>query len=227
MISSPANRTALREEENRPASQAVIASAVTGPTPCSQAARIFAPLRCAAVAASWCRSSSMYPSRQASRVQGGGHLQLPGWRRGARGPGRPARPMRPRGRGHGPPAPPDGTAPRGCAGSTRCARPADRSIPPRRPAGHPESRPPSPEPRTSRRTGWIVAAAEPVIHSAARREGRRGGQPGELTTDQAARQNTGAPGCAASAARPGGPGSRPEARQPGGCSRNRPSPRRT
>ena len=40
-LSSPANRTALREEENRPspASQQVIASAVTGPTPYSRAAR--------------------------------------------------------------------------------------------------------------------------------------------------------------------------------------------
>ena len=40
-MSSPANRTALREEENRPAppSQQVMASAVTGPTPYSRAAR--------------------------------------------------------------------------------------------------------------------------------------------------------------------------------------------
>jgi hypothetical protein len=39
-MSSPVNRTALREEENRlsPASQQVSASAVTGPTPYSRAA---------------------------------------------------------------------------------------------------------------------------------------------------------------------------------------------
>jgi hypothetical protein len=45
VTSSPANRTALRAEENRPApaSQQVIASAVTGPTPYSRAARTFAP----------------------------------------------------------------------------------------------------------------------------------------------------------------------------------------
>ena len=49
-MSSPANRTAWREEENRsaPASQQVIASAVTGPTPYSRAARTLAPVRCRA-----------------------------------------------------------------------------------------------------------------------------------------------------------------------------------
>ena len=47
-MSSPANRTAWREEENRPApaSQQVIASAVTGPTPYSRAASALAPARC-------------------------------------------------------------------------------------------------------------------------------------------------------------------------------------
>ena len=54
MTSSPANRTALREEENRsfPASQQVIASAVIGPTPYSRAARTFAPVRCRAASSS-------------------------------------------------------------------------------------------------------------------------------------------------------------------------------
>jgi hypothetical protein len=43
-MSSPANRTALRAEENRPApaSQEVIASAVTGLTPYSRPARVLA-----------------------------------------------------------------------------------------------------------------------------------------------------------------------------------------
>ena len=65
MTSSPANRTALREEENRPAppSQQVIASAVTGPTPYSRAASTFAPLRCRAASSSWCRSSCSLVSR--------------------------------------------------------------------------------------------------------------------------------------------------------------------
>jgi hypothetical protein len=53
-MSSPANRTAWREEENRslPASQQVIASAVTGPTPYSRAASTLAPARCRAAASS-------------------------------------------------------------------------------------------------------------------------------------------------------------------------------
>jgi hypothetical protein len=54
VISSPANRAALREEENRPspASQQVSASAVSGPTPYSRAASTFAPIRCRAASAS-------------------------------------------------------------------------------------------------------------------------------------------------------------------------------
>ena len=65
MTSSPANRTAWREEENRPAppSQQVIASAVTGPTPYSRAASTFAPARCRAASSSSCRSSSSRVSR--------------------------------------------------------------------------------------------------------------------------------------------------------------------
>ena len=51
-MSRPANRTALREEENRqaPPSQQVIASAVTGPTPYSRAASTLAPVRLRAAA---------------------------------------------------------------------------------------------------------------------------------------------------------------------------------
>lgn len=53
-MSSPANRTAWREEENRPspASQQVIASTVTGPTPYSRSASTLAPVRCRAAASS-------------------------------------------------------------------------------------------------------------------------------------------------------------------------------
>ena len=53
-MSSPANRTALREEENRPAppSQQVIARPVTGPTPYSRAASTLASVRCRAAASS-------------------------------------------------------------------------------------------------------------------------------------------------------------------------------
>ncbi len=60
-MSSPANRTALREEENRPspASQQVSAREVTGPTPYSRAASTFAPVRCRAASASCLRSTSM------------------------------------------------------------------------------------------------------------------------------------------------------------------------
>ena len=58
-MSSPANRTAWREEENRPApaSQQVIASPVTGPAPYSRAARTFTPARCRAASVSWCRTT--------------------------------------------------------------------------------------------------------------------------------------------------------------------------
>ena len=54
VMSSPANRTAWREEENRPAppSQQVIASAVTGPAPDSRAASAVAPARCRAASVS-------------------------------------------------------------------------------------------------------------------------------------------------------------------------------
>src|SRR6516225_10738366 len=64
VMSSPVNRTALREEENRPApaSQQVSASAVTGPTPYSRAASTFAPVRCRAASSSRARSTSMRAS---------------------------------------------------------------------------------------------------------------------------------------------------------------------
>ena len=82
MTSSPANRTALREEENRraPPSQQVIASPVTGPTPYSRSA---SDLRAGQVP-----GGSQQPAPQhvqaglqpGEHVQGGSHLQLPGRR---------------------------------------------------------------------------------------------------------------------------------------------------
>src|SRR6266568_2876012 len=78
VTSSPANRTALREEENRPAppSQQVIASPVTGPAPYSRSASTLAPDRLRAAA------SSQQPVPQhvqaglqpGKHVQGGSHL---------------------------------------------------------------------------------------------------------------------------------------------------------
>src|SRR5215813_2599506 len=68
VISSPVNRTALREEENRslPPSQQVSAKPVTGPTPYSRSARTFAPVRCRAVWVSWWRSGPSWASVAAS-----------------------------------------------------------------------------------------------------------------------------------------------------------------
>jgi hypothetical protein len=64
VISSPANRTALREEENRPAParQLVPASAVTGLTPYSRAASTLAPVRLRAAASSSRRTTSSLAS---------------------------------------------------------------------------------------------------------------------------------------------------------------------
>ena len=64
VMSSPANRTALREEENRPAppSQQVIASAVIGPTPYSRPARTLALARCRAAVSSRCRTACIRAS---------------------------------------------------------------------------------------------------------------------------------------------------------------------
>ncbi len=67
-MSSPVNRTALREEENRPAppSQQVSASPVTRPAPYSRAASAFAPASCQAVWVSWWRSGPSWASVAAS-----------------------------------------------------------------------------------------------------------------------------------------------------------------
>ena len=76
-MSSPANRTALREEENlsAPASQQVIASAVTGPTPYSRAASVFAPVRCPGGIQQPVPQLFQVPFQAGEHVQGGGDLQ--------------------------------------------------------------------------------------------------------------------------------------------------------
>ena len=58
MTSNPANRTALRAQENRPAppSQQVNANAVIGPTPYNRSVSSRAPRRCRAMATRSCRS---------------------------------------------------------------------------------------------------------------------------------------------------------------------------
>ena len=86
-MSSPANRTALREEENRPAppSQQVIASAVTGPTPYSRAASTLAPVRLRAACQQPVPQHVQAGLQRGEHAQGGGHLQLPGRRQVRRG----------------------------------------------------------------------------------------------------------------------------------------------
>ena len=125
-MSSPANRTALREEENRPAlpSQQVIASAATGPTPYSRAARTFAPVRLREASSSSRRSTSSRASRAPSMVQRDSHLQLPAGDRKTPAAARAA--SRSRALRSAPPGPgrPGGRTPRGRAAPRRCARPA-------------------------------------------------------------------------------------------------------
>src|SRR6185312_3965076 len=78
-MSSPVNRTALREEENRsaPPSQQVSTNAVTGPTPYSRAARTFAPVRCRA-AASTCFAQRLHAGLEGGEhFHGGGDLHPP------------------------------------------------------------------------------------------------------------------------------------------------------
>src|SRR5207244_696553 len=90
-MSSPANRTALREEENRPAppSQQVMASAVTGPTPYSRSASTLAPVRPRAASSSRCRSTSRRASSAASMPSAVSTCSCPaGDRRQAGGGGR-------------------------------------------------------------------------------------------------------------------------------------------
>jgi hypothetical protein len=82
VMSSPANRTALREEENRPApaSQQIIASAVTGPTPYSRAARTFAPGQVPGGGQQLVPHDLQRGLQGTGHLQGGGDLQLPGRR---------------------------------------------------------------------------------------------------------------------------------------------------
>jgi hypothetical protein len=69
-MSSPVNRTALREEENRsaPPSQQVSANAVTGPTPYSRAARTF---RAGQVPG---RGQHLFAQRLHAGLEGGEHV---------------------------------------------------------------------------------------------------------------------------------------------------------
>ena len=79
-MSSPVNRTALREEENRsaPPSQQVSASAVTGPTPVQPRGQHLGAGQLPG------RSGQLVPQlvhpglQGLEHLQGGGDLQLPG-----------------------------------------------------------------------------------------------------------------------------------------------------
>ena len=79
-MSSPANRTAWREEENRPApaSQQVIASAVTGPTPYSRAASDLGPGQVPGGVQQLVPHHVQPGLQRVDHLQGGGDLQLPG-----------------------------------------------------------------------------------------------------------------------------------------------------
>jgi hypothetical protein len=94
-MSSPVNRTALREEENlpSPASQQVSASPVTGPTPYSRSASTLAPVRCRAVWVSCLRSGPMRGSTAASMSKAVATCSCPAGDRcaaaAARSPARP------------------------------------------------------------------------------------------------------------------------------------------
>ena len=137
VMSSPANRTALREEENRPAppSQQVIASAVTGPTPYSRAASTFAPVRLRAASSSRCRSTSRRASSAASMSRAVATCSCPAGDRCAAAAARSA--CRSCGRCAARPRPapgrPGGRTPRGCAAPRRCARRAGRGRSPAAP----------------------------------------------------------------------------------------------
>ena len=138
VTSSPANRTALREEQNRsaPPSQQHRASAVIGPTPYSRLdQRLGARAGAGRCRSSRRRRSSRCASSHLQHRHGDGDLQLPG-RRELLG-GDLTQPL-PALVGADPPLPsasarPDGTAPRGCAGSSRCAHGAGRGRAPTAP----------------------------------------------------------------------------------------------
>src|SRR5215467_854967 len=92
VMSSPVNRAALAEEENRslPPSQQVSARPVRGPTPYRRSASTFAPVRCRAASASWWRSGPSWASVVASVSRAVAGLLLPG-RRQVDGRGGPQR----------------------------------------------------------------------------------------------------------------------------------------
>ena len=75
---TPAKRTALRAEENRPAppSEQVNANAVIGPTPYRRAVSTFAPVRWRAALISW-RLCLQVLVQGGEHAQRGGDLQLP------------------------------------------------------------------------------------------------------------------------------------------------------
>jgi len=79
VMPSPANRTALREEENRPcpASQQVSASAVTGPAPYSLAARTPGAGQVPGSIEQFAAQRVQPALDGGGHVQGGGDLQLP------------------------------------------------------------------------------------------------------------------------------------------------------
>ena len=113
----PGEPDRLAEEEKRPAppSQAVIASAVTGPTPYSRAARALGPGQVPGRVRQPPRSSSRRPSRQASMSRAVATGSCPAWANTGARPRPPApRPPAPR-----PPAP--RRRPASCAARPRSA----------------------------------------------------------------------------------------------------------
>ena len=89
-MSSPVNRTALREQENRsaPASQQVSASAVTGPTPYSRAGEYLRVGQVRGGLPQLVAQRAQPGFGGGEHVQRGGDLRLPG-RRQVRGRGGP------------------------------------------------------------------------------------------------------------------------------------------
>ena len=128
--SSPANRTALREEENRQAPrtrQQVMASPVTGPT---RTAALRAPWRRSgsrAAASSRCRSTSRRACSAASMSKAVATCRCPPGTSTPRPPrAAPRDHRRCAARPRPGPGRPGGRTPRGCAAPRRCAQPEER-----------------------------------------------------------------------------------------------------
>ena len=128
-MSSPANRTAWREEENRPApaSQQVIASAVTGPAPLQPGGQRLGAGQVPGRAGQLVPDHVQPGLQRIDHLQGGGDLQLPGRGQvgGCRGP-QPGHALPGAQRALPAAGRPGGTAPRGSAATRRCARGAGR-----------------------------------------------------------------------------------------------------